>query len=134
MRQLIRFALVLAVACGKDSSTQPTMASVAGSWVLTSVNGASLPAVISQTGTAKVEMVSNVVTAMAAGAYTDVYQVRTTINGQSTTTTTTVTGTFSVSGTSVTLHSSTGGSSAGTIAGNTFTMNQDGLVLVFTKQ
>src|SRR5512146_3171833 len=100
MRRLIPLvALAVAVACGSDSTTQPTVASLAGTWTLQSVNGSPLPFTVTQTGTDKVELLSDVVTASANGTYTEAVQFRTTLNGQSTTDTESDAGTFTLNGT-----------------------------------
>ena len=134
MRRLIPLILAIAVACGSDSPTQPTNASIAGTWNLTSVNGTGLPFVINQSGTDKVELVSDVVTATATGTYTEMFSFRETLNGVVTTTTEPDNGTYTINGTAITLHSSTNGSITGALNGNTFTLVDQGFVFLFTKQ
>jgi len=137
MRRLIPLvALAVAVACGSDSTTQPTVASLAGTWTLQSVNGQPLPFTLTQTGTDKLELLSDVVTATSNGTYTEVVQFRTTINGQSTTTSDSDVGTFTVNGTAVTLSSSATGNITGALSNNnnTLTLTEEGYVWLFTKQ
>lgn len=135
MRRLIPLvALAVAVACGSDSTTQPTMASVAGTWALQSVNGAPLPFTVTQSGSDKVELLSDVVTANINGTYTEVAQFRTTLNGQSTTNTETDAGTFVLNGTAVSLSSTQTGNINGELSGNRLTLVETGYAWVFVKQ
>jgi lipocalin-like protein len=134
MRRLIPLVLAIAVACGSDSPTQPTNASIAGTWSLTSVNGAGLPFVVSQTAGDKVELVGDVVTATATGTYTERFTFRETLNGVVTTTDQPDNGTYTINGNAITLHSSTNGSITGALNGNTFTLIDQGFVFLFTKQ
>ena len=83
MRSLISLALVILVACGDDSTTAPTNDSVAGTWSLQSINGTGLPYVVFQIGADKVELVSDVVVAVASGAFTQTTVVRTRRVGKS---------------------------------------------------
>ena len=135
MRRLIPLvALAVAVACGSDSTTQPTMASVAGTWSLQTVNGSPLPFTLTQTGTDKLELLSDVVTAEPNGTYTETVQFRTTVSGQTTTNSDTDSGTFTLNGTAVVLSSARTGSTTGALSGNTLTLSDQGYVWVFTKQ
>ena len=134
MRRLIPLILAVAVACGSDSPTQPTTASIAGTWTLTSVNGTGLPFVTSQTANDKVELVGDVVTATATGTYTEVFSFRETLNGVVTTRNEPDNGTYTLNGTAITLNSSTQGSITGALSGNTFTLVDQGFVFLFTKQ
>ena len=134
MRRFIPLILAAAVACGSDSSTQPTTTSIAGTWDLTSVNGTALPFVINQTGTDKLELVGDVVTATATGTYTESFSFRETLNGVVTTTTEPDNGTYTINGNAITLNSSTNGSITGALSGNTFTLVDQGFVFLFTKQ
>lgn len=135
MRRLIPLvALAVAVACGSDSTTQPTVASLAGTWALKSVNGSPLPFTLTSTSTSKLELLSDVVNAAANGTYTENLQFRTTINGQATTQNQTDAGTFTVNGTAVTLNSTQAGSITGALSGNTLTLTEEGYVWVFAKQ
>lgn len=135
MRRLIPLvALAVAVACGSDSTTQPTFASLAGTWTLQSVNGSPLPFTISQSGTDKEELLSDVITASPNGTYTEVAQFRTTINGQSTVSTENDTGTFTLNGTAITVTGNLTGVNNGAVSGNTITLTEEGFVWVFQKQ
>jgi len=52
--------LIAAAACGGDSPTQPTPASVAGVWNLQTVNGSGLPFILAQLENDKVELTDDV--------------------------------------------------------------------------
>ena len=136
MRRLLSLALALAiVGCGSDSSSEPTNASVAGTWTLQSVNGSQLPFTLSNVGSTKIELVSSVVNVTSAGTWTSTSQTRTTINGQATTSTGTQAGTYTLSGSAVAIRSTDGTTvQAGTVNGNTLTLAQTGLVFVYQKQ
>lgn len=136
MRRLLSLAVILAaVACGSDDSTTPTQTSVAGTWTLQTINGSPLPFTVA-TSPAKIEWLSSVVNVTSNGTWTSSLQVRTTVNGQASTTTSTDAGTYTLSGNNVAILSSSPGSTAqaGTINGNTLTVSQQGFVFVYTKQ
>jgi len=134
MRRLLPFILSLAVACGSDSSTQPnaTPASLAGTWNLQTINGAALPFTLLQTP--KTELLSDVVTAVAAGTYTELSQVRTTLNGQVTVSTESDGGTYTITGNTVTIRSTDGSTALGTVNGNLFTIAAGGISFEYKKQ
>ena len=135
MRRLLSLTLALAiVACGSDSSSGPTNASVAGTWSLQTVNGSPLPFTLA-TSPAKLELLSYVVNVTSTGTWTSAQSIRTTFNGQATTASTTDAGTYTLSGNAVAI-SSTSSSTvlAGTVNGNTLTLASSGLTFVFTKQ
>ena len=136
MRRLVPLVLSFALACGSDSTTasQPTTASLAGAWSLQTINGIALPFVVAQTATSKSEILSDVVTATAAGTYTEVTQTRTTLNGQATTSTDNDAGTYTVTGNAVVIRSNDGSSASGTVSGNTFTVSVGGIAFQFKKQ
>jgi len=135
MRSLISLALVILVACGDDSTTAPTNDSVAGTWSLQSINGTGLPYVVFQIGADKVELVSDVVVAVASGAFTQTTVVRTTTSGQVTTESQADAGTWSLNGTAVTFQfNGDGTTGTGSISGNTMTIAESGFAFVYRKQ
>jgi hypothetical protein len=136
MRRLVPIVLCFALACGSDAApTQPVTASLVGTWSLHDINGLVLPVVLTQNATTKTEMLSDIVTATAAGTYTEVAQVRTTVNGQATVSSASDTGTYTVTGNAVVVHSNNDGSSInGTIKGDTFTIAANGIAFEYRKQ
>ena len=136
MRRLALLVLSLAIGCGSDSATDPvsTPASLAGTWSLHDINGILLPIVLTQTSTTKTEMLSDVVTATTAGTYTQVTQVRTTMNGQVTMSSASDTGTYTLTGSAVVVRSGGGSTINGTVKGNTFTIAANGIALEYHRQ
>lgn len=135
MRRLVPVVLCFVLGCGSDSATtQPTQASLAGTWSLQTINGSPLPFVTSQTATSKAEIMSDIVTASATGTYTEVAQTRTTLNGQATLSTQSDAGTYTVTGSAVVIRSNDGTSVSGTVKGDTFTVAGNGVAFEFKKQ
>jgi hypothetical protein len=98
------------------------------------VNGAALPYVIVQVGTNKTELVSDVVTATSTGSYTQVTTIRTTFNGQTTTSSPSNAGTYTMNGTAVVFHSNDGSTGTGSISGTTFTLALNGFAYIYKKR
>jgi hypothetical protein len=136
MRRALAVIAVLGLltACGSDSSTQPTGNSIAGTWVLQTANGSALPFVYSQQGANKAEVVSDIATVDTHGAYTQITQIRLTINGQVTTQSVSDAGTYTLNGTAIVLRSNDGSSVTGSVSGNTFTLAIDGVAYIYKKQ
>lgn len=78
-RRFARFALavaaVLASACGSGSATEPVVTTVAGTWVLTSVNGKALPYVYAPSDP-KLELTSKQYVITSTGTFTTSFTVR----------------------------------------------------------
>jgi len=137
MRRYISCMLfVVAAACGGgDSPTQPTSASVAGTWKLETVNGAALPYIAAQVGSDKVELMSDVITAVASGSFTQMTQIRVTESGQVSTQSIPDAGSYTLTGTAVTFtFNSDGSTGTGSLSGNTLTVTEDGYAFVYKKQ
>lgn len=140
-----RLALCLAlalpavvIACGSDnSSTGPTVASLAGTWNLQTVNGAALPFTLSNSGGVKTELLSEVATVSSNGNFTETEVLRvTTVVGVAVDTLPS-TGTFTLSGNLVSINLNGSGTVTGTLNNNTtFTINDSvtGDTFVFVKQ
>ncbi|MFL5620937.1 MAG: lipocalin family protein [Gemmatimonadaceae bacterium] len=126
-------AIALLTGCGTDYGTAPTQASLAGTWNLTTVNGAPLPFII-QAANPKLEVLSDQYILLANGTFTETYQLRGTVGTDVSTQTFTDAGTYSVTGTAVNVRYSDGTGLTGTVSGNTVTIAQSGASLVFTKQ
>ena len=135
MRRLLAVALVLAAACGGDSTTAPTVQQqITGTWSLSTVNGSPVPFTVAQTGTNKVELVSDVFVIASTGSFTQTTTVRTTVNGVVTTQSAADAGSYTVNGTAITLHFNSDASTAtASFSGNTFTTTDGGLALVYRR-
>ena len=138
MRKLILSTLaataVATAACGGDSSTGPS-SSVAGSYALQTVNSQSLPFVIQDDVTGKVEILSDSYSVTANGAYTNQTVVRTTLNGAASTQSISSSGTYTRSGNSITLTDSSDPTDkvTATVSASAMTISVDGFVLVYQR-
>jgi hypothetical protein len=133
MKKLFVLFLSLAVAC--TDSSGPTQSSVAGTWNLQTVDGASLPFVIDQSGVNKVEVTGDVLVVTSAGAFTQATSVRVTQNGVVTTQVIPDAGSYVIHGTSVTFQFQSDGSvGTGMLMDNTLTVNASGVSYIYTKQ
>jgi hypothetical protein len=105
---LIRGTLCLAIAaCGAESSTS-ALASPAGSYALATVNGQPLPQLVAHTATGDLEVMSATLVLREDHSYASAYRYRA-VASPSTTFDQSATGTWSVSGSTVT-YSPTGSS------------------------
>ncbi len=141
MRRLgVVAGLVLAAglsACASDRVTNPVLnVSLAGTWTLEAINGFALPYVIAQVGSDGFEIVSDVITADSAGAFTESTVVQAIVNGQVTADTIPDAGAYEVSGSSVALtFASDSASAVGTIAGNALSLTEgSGAQMVYLRQ
>ena len=136
MRFIACLLLVATVACsGGDSPTQPTTASLAGTWSLETINGVNLPYIAAQSGADKLEIISDVITAVASGSFTQMTQIRVTQNGQVSTQSVPDAGSYTLNGTAVTFtFNSDGSTGTGALSGNTLTVAEDGVALVYKKR
>jgi hypothetical protein len=123
-------ALAAAVACG-DSSTSPAEAS--GTYTLQSVNGSPLPFTLSEVDATKFEITSDQLALNDDGTWTEAGLIRTTQNGQVTTGTLLDAGTYTLTGTALTLVSNQFGPSNGSLDNGTLTLAGEGLVLLYQK-
>ena len=136
MRRLVAcLALALFASCGGDSATGPTSASVAGTWSLQTVNGAALPFVLAQDGADKLEVTGDVITAAENGTFSSLTHFRSTISGEVSEDDIADTGTWTLSGSSVTFRfTSDGTAGTASISGGTMTFTQGSTALKYTKQ
>lgn len=135
MRKLIATALLLAsasfVACGGDSGTNPNNASIAGTYTLRTIGGASLPYAF-QNGSASYLLVSDAITMADGGTWSEVYAYKNVSSGQSQTGSDN--GSFSRSGAAVTLNSAQGTAGyTGSFDGASLQLLSGGTLEVFTK-
>ncbi|PYP77215.1 MAG: hypothetical protein DMD35_15820 [Gemmatimonadetes bacterium] len=127
-------ATVVLAGCGSDSSTAPTQASLAGTWNLTTVNGAALPFAVQLNPL--VEILSDQLVLATNGTFTQSTQARFTDGATVTTQVIPDGGTYTLSGTAATFRFTDGSSGTATLssAGNTFTVGEVGFSFVYTKQ
>src|SRR5262245_42183221 len=135
MRRLLVVALSLIAACGGDSTTGPTVQEqIAGTWTLSTVNGAPLPFIIAQSGANKLELLSDVFVVASTGSFTQTSTVRSTISGVVSTQSVADAGTYTVNGTAITLHfNSDGSTGTASWSGNTMTTTDAGVALVYRR-
>jgi hypothetical protein len=127
------FAVLVTLAgCGGDAATNPGPATVAGTYTLRTMNGSPLPYTLVQLGDDKFEVLSDAITLKDGGTWTGGGSIRVTEGGQTSTTTVTSTGTYSLTGTAITITSLTG-SATGTVERGTLTVTEEGLLAVYTK-
>jgi hypothetical protein len=136
MRRLLvmtyAFAAVLLAGCGSDSPTAPTQASMAGTWSLSTVNGSPLPFVFQ--ADPKIELLSDVLTVVSDGSFSEILQARYTQGTTVTTQTYNDGGTFSLNGTAATFRFNDGSTGTATVSGTTMTVAESGYSYVYKKQ
>jgi hypothetical protein len=127
--------LLLAPILGcKTDTTGPTTASIAGSYSLRSINGSNLPFVLAQNGANKIESVSETITVVDGGTFTQQGTVRYTINGVVSVESYADAGAFVRNGTAVTFQfNSDGSSGTGTVADGTITVGFEGYSYIYRK-
>ena len=125
--------LTLFTACGGDGSTDPTTASIAGTYTLRTVNGSPMPYTVTQSGPYKYEITSDAYTLSDGGTWSEIRTYRTTSNEVVTTSTNPDGGTYSRNGTAITLVSPNSGAVSGSVANGTMTLTAEGFALVFVK-
>jgi hypothetical protein len=136
MRRLLAVLSFAVVACGgSDSPTGPTAVSVVGAFSLKTINGASLPAVLAQTTSGKVEVLDDLFTLNADHTYSEVGHIRTTLsNGSVTTSPESDVGTYTSANGAVQLTSTVGnGTASGSVNGNTLTVIESGFTFVYSR-
>jgi hypothetical protein len=125
-------ATVLLAGCDSNDTTGPTQNSVAGTWNLTTVNGSPLPFTLQ--ATPKIEVLSDQLVVSANGTFTESTQLRFTNGTIVSTQVVTDAGTYSLNGTAATFIYNDGTTGAGTVSGNTLTVAEPGLSLVYQQQ
>ena len=138
MRRLVALlpvfaALVTLTACGSDSATNAGPASVAGTYTLRTVNGSPLPYTVFQIDNDKYEITGGAVTLKEGGTWTQSAADRMTEGLSVVTSTFTATGTYTLSGSSITLVSPGTGIISGSVDSGTLSLTQDGVVAVYRK-
>lgn len=132
MRKILTIALaatsIVLAACGDSSGPD----SISGTYTLRTVNGQQLPFITDEDETYKAEILSMAITLKADETYSAVFTGRSTDNGQPTTNTVPFSGTYSLTGSTLTLDDSEGfldpdGSVNATLSTDTITMVIEGL-------
>ena len=138
MRRLVAILLAFAVpmtvaACGMDGSPLVGPASVAGTYTLRTINGSPLPYALFQAGDDKYEITAGAITLAEGGTWSQSSAERMTEGSSVVTSTSTVTGTYSRTGTVITLVSPAAAPVTGSLDSGTLTLTQDGYLAVYTK-
>jgi hypothetical protein len=125
-------ALLVAGACS-EGSTNPGGASIAGTYALRTLGGATLPIVVSQSGADKVEIVDDTFIVTDDARWTETGHRRTTANGQVSTQTTGGTGTYTRNGALITFLGNNLTTLFGSVSNDTLTISQNGIVAVYQR-
>jgi len=131
-RFFVPLLVATALACGGDSSTSLANVPVPGTYTLRTINRLSLPYTILQQDSVKVELMGDSFTLADDRTWSEFGTRRITFSGQVVTDTIAFTGTYVLSGTSITLIAANG-STDGTIGGGTLTLTNDAVVAVYQK-
>jgi hypothetical protein len=133
-RFLAAATIVLLIACG-DSPTDPTAASLAGTWTLQTVNGAAVPFTLVGSGANRTDLTKGSVALSSTGGYTQSVELVTYTSGQPATNTLADAGTFTIDGSTITFTSSNGGAAqAATVSGSSMTLAFQGTSVVYVKK
>lgn len=125
--------LALTAACSGSDDGVNEPVSIAGTYVLETIDGQGLPVVIAEDAEFKIEITSGRVVLAAGGSFTLSATLRETTGAEVFTETVEFDGTYSVSGSTVTLLYSDGDVETATISGNTLTFSGGGSTSVFRK-
>ena len=124
-------SLAFALGC-HDRGTDPN-ARVGGSYSLRTLNGSPLPYIVLQSGTYKYEIIDDTIVLSDAGTWTEAGHDRTTSNGQVSMDVVSDGGTFTRTGTAITLDSPATGSISGSVSNGTLTLTDTGIDAVYVK-
>ena len=127
--------MVVVAACGSDSPTQPTPASVVGTWNLKTVNGSALPYLVPQDDFDALELLGDVLTVDANGTFRQLSQIRVTQDAEASMESVPDSGSYALNGTAVTFtYESDASPRIASLAGNTLTFAEAEFTLVYKKQ
>ncbi len=124
--------VVLAAACGDDDGPTATIDSVAGTYTLRTVNGASVPAV-AETTPVRLEILSGSVTLNADRSFTNLLQIRTTDAGTVSTREVRLAGTYTLSGATLTLTDPAQGQIRAPVADGAITVSDGDVTFVYRR-
>jgi hypothetical protein len=124
------------LACGgSDKSTGPNGA-VAGTYTLRTINNQSLPVIIDQSGSDKLEIIGGTVRLNSDMSFTDATTYRLTLNGQVSEDTDTAFGTYVVSGNNITFNVTSPVTDSYSMAwngSNQLTQVETGITLIYQR-
>lgn len=133
-RSVLALGFAFALACDGDSPSEPG-ANLAGTWNLTTVNGAALPFLLGGSGAdLTVELVGDQIVAYGDKTWIGTTTYRQTESGTVSTITQVPSGTWSQSGANVTLSYAGGAVAYATIAGDVITFSAPGVVAVYVRE
>jgi hypothetical protein len=133
-RSVLAFGLVFSLGCGSDSPSEPG-ANLAGTWNLTTVNGAALPFTLPGSGPAlTVEIMGDQIVAYGDNTWIGTTTYRRTEGAGITTVTQVPSGTWNQSGGNVILNYSGGATARATISGDVITFTAPGVVAVYDRE
>jgi hypothetical protein len=133
IKMILALGLLALVGCGKDSVLGVQSSSVAGSYVLRTINGNDLPFTIQQIGDDKTEVLNETLSLTDAGTFALQGNIRVTEAGVTTTEPYDGDGTFTRNGTALTLTFTSGGREAGTVSNGTLTLSSGGFTLLYRR-
>ena len=129
---LLALAPVVATGCGSDNPNDPT-ASIAGTYTLLSVDGVALPITVLE-GNPKIEVVRDDLTLASGGAVTRTVAFRFTQDGVPSTQSEVARGTFTVSGSTVSIRMADDPTIVtGAVSDRTITIVADGSTLIYQR-
>ncbi|MGK2936176.1 MAG: lipocalin family protein [Gemmatimonadaceae bacterium] len=137
MRKFMKMAAIAAVglvaACGGGDDGINEPASIAGTYILQTLDGQAPPVVVFDASGFKVEIVSGNFVLNANGSFTTTVVFRITEDSAVTTESESYTGTYAVTGSTVNFTYSDGDTDSATLEGNTLTFSDGGSTAVFRK-
>jgi len=134
-RSMLALGLVFALGCGGSESPTEPSPNLAGTWNLTTVNGAVLPFTLPGSGPAlTVEITGDQIVAYGDKTWIGTTTYRRTDGAGITTVTQVPNGTWVQTGANVTLNYSGGATAHATIAGDVITFSASGVVAVYERE
>jgi hypothetical protein len=133
-RSVAMFGVALLAACGGDDKSPAGPGDqVTGTYTLRTVAGRPVPAVLVEEDGVKLEVVSGALTLNGDGRFAGTMTLRVTENGTVTTETDGGGGRYTVDGGSLVLTDEEGERTTATRAGNSITLSDGGIAMVFTR-
>ena len=130
---LVAALLLVGAACGGETGTGPDEGSIAGSYTLHTINGQGLPYTTSSSGVNKAEVLSSSLILNADWTFHEERSVRRTHSGVAITEPEMTFGTYTSTGSGVTLTATTGAQVSGTRGSSSITFVEEGFTLVYVR-